>query len=578
MTSLVDAESVLAIDIGSQNTRALLFDVVDGQYHFIAASSAPSTVAIPYQDIREGIHIALTRLEEITGRTLIGKEARLTIPTQSDGSGIDRLALSCSAGRDIKIIPMGLLGEVSLQSAQRLAGTTYAQVVETIGLNDRRKTEDQLDAILQARPDIVLLAGGTEKGASRSVLKLVDLIIMACRVLPKEERPVVLYCGNSALVKRIKEPLERETVLVVAPNIRPTIDQEDLSPAETFLARIAARLQAKQIGGLKGLSSLASTPPIPSAFALGRIVRFSSELSGLSKATLGLDLGSAATSLVVAADGNLQTSIFRSLGMGLSLETALKQIRIEDVAQWIPYDIPQAEIRDHLYQKVHYPASLPLTPETLAIEQAMARQVLRTATLQTIERWPGTELSFERIFISGATLVQAGASAQSLMMILDGLQPQGINVIMLDPYGLSQALGTIAGNNSLLATQIIESGAYANLGTVICPISNARQGSLIMRVKITNDDNTNTYLEIKQGSLTPLPVRNGQVAHLEVDLLRGTVMDPCLPRLRKFKIVGGTCGAVIDARGRPLVLPNDSARRRELLQRWARMIEERRPA
>ncbi len=47
MTSLVDAESVLAIDIGSLNTRTLLFDVVDGQYHFIASSTAPTTATAP---------------------------------------------------------------------------------------------------------------------------------------------------------------------------------------------------------------------------------------------------------------------------------------------------------------------------------------------------------------------------------------------------------------------------------------------------------------------------------------------------------------------------------------------------
>ena len=56
----------------------------------------------------------------------------------------------------------------------------------------------QLDAILQSRPDIIIVAGGTEKGATRSVNKLVDLIVMACKVLPKESRPKVLYCGNSA--------------------------------------------------------------------------------------------------------------------------------------------------------------------------------------------------------------------------------------------------------------------------------------------------------------------------------------------------------------------------------------------
>jgi hypothetical protein len=576
MTSLVDAESVLAIDIGSLNTRALLFDVVDGQYHFIAASSAPTTANVPFRDISEGVHIALTRLQEITGRLLTGTEARLIIPTQADGSGVDRLSVSCSAGQDLRILAMGLLNDVSLQSALRLAGTTYARVVETIGLNDRRKIETQLDAILEARPDIVLLTGGTEKGASRSVMKLVDLIAMACRVMPKAERPVVLYCGNAALVKRVKETLERETIIVAAPNIRPTIDQEDLSPAETYLARIVAKLRTLQLGGLDKLAAVASSTPLPSAFALGRMMRFSSEMSGLSKATLGVDLGSSATTLAVASAGNLQTSVVRSLGMGSSLLPALQQVRMDEVARWVPYEISEADVRDALYQKSMYPAALPLTPEALSIEQAMVRQILRTATVRMLERWPGTDLSFERIFISGSSLAQAATPAQSLLMILDGLQPVGINVLMLDPYGLSQALGVIAGSNTLLPAQIMDSGAFANLGTVICPVSSARPGTTILQVKITYEDNTETFLEIKQGTLVPLPIRNGQAAHLEVDLLHGAVLDPCMPKLPRFKITGGVCGALVDARERPIVLPKDTSKRIELLRRWMRAVEERR--
>src|SRR5512146_2033201 len=100
MTSLVDAESVLAIDIGSLNTRALLFDVVDGQYHFISSAAAPTTAGAPFHDISEGVHHALDRLQEITGRMLVNNEAQIILPAQSDGAGVDRLALTCSAGAD----------------------------------------------------------------------------------------------------------------------------------------------------------------------------------------------------------------------------------------------------------------------------------------------------------------------------------------------------------------------------------------------------------------------------------------------------------------------------------------------
>jgi hypothetical protein len=576
MTSLVDAESVLAIDIGSLNTRVLLFDVVDGQYHLISAAVAPSTAGAPFRDVSEGVHIALSRLQDITGRALTSDEAQIILPSQGDGSGVDRLAITCSAGADLNIVAMGLLSDVSLQSAQRLAGTTYGRVVETIGLNDRRRVDAQLDALVQARPDVLIIAGGTEKGATRSMIKLADLVLMATRIMPKDDRPKVLYCGNGALAKRVKESLERETVVVVSPNIRPNIDTEDLTPAETILAKITAKLRTMQVGGLEGMASLSSAPVLPSAFALGRMMRFSSDLTDLSKSTLGIDLGSSTTTLAIADIDNLHLNVFRDLGIGSSLNSALQQIRLEDIAHWMPYDVPDSEIRDYLYQKSLFPAMLPITRETLAIEQSMVRQILRQTVQRTLERWPGTDLTFERIFISGAALAQAASPTQTLMMVLDGLQPVGINVMMLDPYGLSQALGAVASFNTLLPAQIIESGAYANLGTALCPISDSRPGSVIMRLKISYEDNTDARVEVKQGSIVPLPIRNGQVAHIEVDTLRGTVLDPCLPRLKRFRIIGGLCGAIVDARGRPLNLLKDPVKRREQILSWTRTVEDRR--
>ena len=72
-------------------------------------------------------------------------------------------------------------------------------------------------------------------------------------------------------------------MIVVAPNIRPSIDQEDLAPAELLLAKVSAKLRTLQLGGLEGLAKLSSAPFLPSAYALGRMMRFSSGLSDLIK-------------------------------------------------------------------------------------------------------------------------------------------------------------------------------------------------------------------------------------------------------------------------------------------------------
>jgi hypothetical protein len=123
-TSLVGTEIVLGIDIGTVNTRALLFDVVEGQYCFIASGDAPTTAEAPYHDPGEGMVRAVRVLQEVTGRDLLEPQGRLIIPAKSDATGIDRLVITYSAGQPVRMVVAGLLADVSLDSARRLAAST----------------------------------------------------------------------------------------------------------------------------------------------------------------------------------------------------------------------------------------------------------------------------------------------------------------------------------------------------------------------------------------------------------------------------------------------------------------------
>lgn len=577
MTSLVDAESVLTIDIGSVNTRALLFDVVDGQYHFLAGAVAPFTGGPPFFDISEGVHIALTHLQEVTDRPLLDDSNRIIVPSQQDGSGVDRLGITFSAGRDLNTVTVGLLGEVSLESAARLAASSYLKVVETISLTDRRRTDEQLDAIVRAGPDLVILAGGTEKGATRSVSKLVDLVLLACKVLPAEKRPKVIYSGNQALAKRIQEAVGKSTEVIVTPNIRPTFDLEDLNPAMNTVAQYQGVARAQQIGGLANLAAFSSEAPLPNATAVGRLVRFLSEYYDPSKGVLGVDLGSNATVLAAGRAGKLHLNVSRPLGMGAGMASLLQQVPISEITQWLPVEVPDTEVRDYLWQKSVFPTSMPMTTTSLSIEMAAARAILRLAATQMLERYPFLNMAFEPIFISGATLAQSISPVQSLMAVLDGLQPTGITTLFLDPYGLMAALGSVASGNAVLPVQILDSGTFVNLASVISPVSDARPGTVILKVKVTSDQG-DYNAEVRQGSIVVLPVRHGQQVQVFLNPQHGTYIDPRWRSGAGFKLAGGLCGVVIDARGRPLQLPDDSAKRREMLMRWIQTVESRRSA
>lgn len=567
-TSIVDAQSVLTIDLGASQTRVLLFDVVEGQYHYIAGGSAPTTAFAPFRDISEGIHLALEDLQSVSGRTLLDRDARIIVPSRADGAGIDRLAITFSTiGPDIKIVTLGLLGDVSLESIKNLAATTYGVIVEEIGLNDRRRTETQMDAILRTEPDLILIAGGTDHGASRSVVKLVELVQLVCRMLPVDKRPEVIYAGNQILAAKIKEGLEKHTKVAVAPNVRPSVDVEDLNPAQEMLANSITRIRTKQVAGLDQLVPLCSAPPVPTAQAFARIIRYLAQTQDASKGVLGFDLGSSATT--VAASIGMQSVLhIDPIGMGRSVPRILDYIRLEDLIQWLPEPIPADVVRDYIWQKSIFPENLPCTPEALMMDHALARQLIRHSSRQALAKLGGGYQVFEPILASGSVIGRAPSPAHSLRLLLDGLQPQGLSIALLDQNGVVAGLGAAAAFNSLLPVQVLDTGILLLLGTIICPNSLEKPKTPILKVKIEYESGGESNVDVEQGTLVSLPVPPGQMAFVNIKPLRRTEVIPGKRGSARFKVFGGACGVVIDARGRPIRLPEDETRRIELLRRW----------
>lgn len=300
------------------------------------------------------------------------------------------------------------------------------------------------------------------------------------------------------------------------------------------------------------------------------MVRFLSQMYDPIKGVMGIDIGSNSTTFAAAVAGKLSLNVF-PYGVGSGVLPVLQQCRLADVTQWLASEIPNDVVQDYLWQKSIEPERLPVTADELAMEHAFTRLVLRMGSLQTLSRWPGLSTAFEPYLIGGSVLAKAPHPAQSLMMVLDGLQPVGVTSVYLDQNGLAPALGAIAGVNSILPVQVMDSGVFLNLGTVICPISEARYGAPILTVRLEYEQGSQNMLEITQGTLTSLPLQPGQTARIHLDAGKNVDIDPRGKRGAgsSFKIVGGICGAVIDARGRPLVLPADGGRRRDLLNKWA---------
>ncbi len=565
---IIDAVSVLTLDIGSIHTRAALYDVVDGQYRLVAASKAPSTFLAPFQDAGMGAAEALARLQEVSGRAFLDENNKVSVPRPSGAGGADKMALTYSAGTELRIATIGLMPDLSVESCHNLAAMAGGKIVESLAVNDPRSIETQLDALLNARPDLIILAGGTNRGARQGVIKLADLLVLLCQVTPLPQRPGILYCGNEENGKQVKEMLEKWTAVEVAPNIRPTVDQEDLQPAVQTVCQITNQLRFGQVGGLQKLAASSSVPPLTTAYAMGRMIRFLSTIYSSGKGVLGVDLGSRYTIIASGFQGQLAQKVF-PWGCGEGTEEALADIPLEDLEAWLSSEISSDEVRDYLHQKAIQPASLPLSKETLDIEQALCRMILRMGLRHIRSNWPGNLAAFEPILASGGGISMAPTPGQSLLMLLDGIQPIGVTTMILDTNNLLPGLGAAAEINPLLPVQAIDSNAFVNLGTVISPLSSAKPGTAILRVRLDFGEGNELRRDIQQGSLVSMPLKIGQSAAIHLEPFHRTQIDPKLrPGPASFRISGGACGLVIDARGRPLRLPSDIFQRREIINNW----------
>lgn len=574
-TSLVQNESILAIEVGTAVTRAVLFDVVEGQYRFVASGKAPSTAEAPFRDIGIGVREAVAALQEITGGILLGQDNNLIVPSQADGSGVDAVVATISTGPVVRTVVAGLLSDVSVQSARRLAESTYARVVETLAFSDHRKPDQQLDAVMRARPDLVIVTGGTDSGASRSMLKMLEAVGLACYLTPAEKRPMVLYAGNEKLAPDAKELLGAHAgMLKVSPNVRPSLEAENLGPAGNELASLVVNLRQRQLRGVDELGMWSGGNILPTSYAQGRMIRFLTRQYESTRGLLSVNIGASAVSVAAGFGDEVVLRTYPQYGLGESLSGLLQHTDLDSIMRWLPLDIAPETLREYLYQKSLYPGTLPATSDDHAIAQAIARQAMYLALRSAQKDFPGSDHArgvmppLDLILAGGGAVSDGLSLGQSLLMLLDAIQPVGILPILIDQNNLLPLLGVAAVRNNYLPVQVIDSGAFIGLGTIISVSASANYGDQILRVKMTYTDGTDVRADVKFGGLEVLPLSNGQSARLSLQPLQRADAGLGPGRSGSITVTGGAMGVVIDARGRPLKFPSDAVRRRALIKKW----------
>lgn len=354
--------AALLIDFGSTYTKLRAVDL--DTRRLIGAGQGPSTVTT---DINLGMRAALEDLERRAG-----KPPRWRY----------RLASSSAAG-GLRMVTVGLVRELTAEAARQAALGAGAKLVGTFAY---RLTSSDLKNIEGLKPDIVLLAGGTDGGNMEVVLHNAAALGASPLACP------IVYAGNRAASDEARQLLAGKS-LVCTENVMPEFNQLNIDPARAAIRSVFI----ERIVRAKGIDRAAAefdavVMPTPAAVLEGARLLADGALGSV----LLVDPGGATTDVHSVAPGEpapgivpqglpeprVKRTVEGDLGMRHNAAAVVGAAGIGAIAA--DAGLKEEEVRkilDNLTAE-----QLPGTPQEKSFDQALARAAVGIA----VQRHCGT--------------------------------------------------------------------------------------------------------------------------------------------------------------------------------------------
>jgi uncharacterized protein (TIGR01319 family) len=582
---MAEVRSILATDCGSTTTKAILIEKRDGEYRLVTRGEAPTTVEAPFDDVTIGVLNATREVEDLTGRILIENGTILT-PQRNEREGVDLYLSTSSAGGGLQMMVMGVVRQMSAESAQRAALGAGAIIMDVIAIDDGRKDYQKIQRLRELRPDIVLLSGGTDGGTVTHLVELAELLIAADpRPRFGTMRLPVIFAGNKDAREEIRRVLGERFDLRIVDNLRPTLDRENLGPAREAIHELFLEHVMQQAPGYSKLMSWTSADIMSTPNAVGKIMVTIAEQRGIN--ILGVDIGGATTDVFSVFDGNYTRTVSANLGMSYSICNVMLEAGLANIRRWLPFDLEDYEIRNRLRNKMIRPTTIPQTYHDLLLEQAVAREALRLAFAHHKQLARGLKgiqqqrtigealeqaetgrtlvdmMRLDMIVGSGGVLSHAPRRAQAALMMMDAYQPEGVTMLAVDSIFMMPQLGVLSTVHPEAAAQVFDRDCLIRLGSCIAPVGQGKEGEPCLTIEYNGKSET-----FKVGEIRVLPMGVGETMEAVLKPTRGFDVGSGKGRSREVRLEGGVVGIIVDARGRPLQLPSDDALRRRKLIEW----------
>ncbi|MEO0053239.1 MAG: methylaspartate mutase, partial [candidate division WOR-3 bacterium] len=122
------------------------------------------------------------------------------------------------------------------------------------------------------------------------------------------------------------------------------------------------------------------------------------------------------------------------------------------------------------------------------------------------------------------------------------------------------------------AQEVFEKDCLIHLGTSIAPAGQGKEGKTCVHVRIIKNNGETLEAKVNFGDIQCLPLPVGEKAKAVITPERGFDVGAGSGKTVEAEVEGGLSGVIIDARGRPLVLPEDDNTRRQQLNKWAKQL------
>lgn len=570
--------SIIAADVGSILTHACLIDRVEGVYRLVAQAEVPTTLGRPEDDVTLGLCRTVEQLEQVAQRRFLDQEEGFITPERDAGEGVDAFVATANAAPPLQCAIIGLTNDLSIKSARHAcqgANAAVGQVV-TLGTRSRRWKEEVTLPLREHPPEVVIMVGGLDRGPTRPLAQAARVLANIYEDFAEEERPILLFAGNQEARRPIADLVSGRFDLRVVDNVRPDAHTESLVELQRELASIYSQVKLARLPGYRRLRDWSETPIVSTTDALSHIFRFIARRNELSQGVLGVDVGGASTYVGAAQGEKYQWALAGALGTSRNCYN-LSWESLENIARWLPMSMEAEEVANRLDNDWLRPHSIPQTMEDLLLCHAVARQNLLAgmrhmrrqhwAPLDDGER--RTTPPFDLIAVRGGCFAHTPKDGPVILALLDALQPTGLARLVMDWGSIWPQLGALADRAPLAAAQVLERDGYRELGTVIAPIGESRDGEHALQIKITRKDGQIVEEDLPAGVIRRIPLSLNQLATIEVRPSRHFDIGLGHPGVGgKTRVRGGGLGIIIDTRGRPLSLPQDVQRRRTKLQEW----------